>query len=87
MIEIVSELNWWVSSVGISVVPASTDIAIIANNHPQLASWRPRQMLRVMAESGFIYDYWNHFSDLRPYELGPDYLAVGNTGQALVGAV
>ena len=56
------------------------DVAIIANNHPELASWRPRQMLRVMAESGFIYDYWNHFSDLRPYELGPSYFAVGNTG-------
>ena len=56
------------------------DIAIIANNHPVLATWRPRQMLRVMAENGFIYDYWNHFSDLRPYELGPNYFAVGNTG-------
>ena len=56
------------------------DVAIIANNHPELASWRPRQMLRVMAEGGFIYDYWNHFSDLRPYELGPSYFAVGNTG-------
>ena len=64
---------------------AGADIAIIANNHPELASWRPREMLRVMAENGFIYDYWNHFSDLRPYELGPDYLAVGNTGRALTG--
>lgn len=57
-----------------------SDIAIIANNHPGLAEWRPRPMLRVMAEHGFIYDYWNHFSDLRPYELGPNYFAVGNTG-------
>lgn len=57
------------------------DIAVIANNHPDLAGWRPRQMLRVMAEHGFIYDYWNHFSELRPYELGPNYLAVGNTGE------
>ena len=56
------------------------DIAIIANNHPVLATWRPRQILRAMAPSGFIYDYWNHFSDLRPYELGPNYFAVGNTG-------
>jgi len=29
----------------------------------------------------FIYDYWNHFSDLRPYELGSSYYAVGNTGR------
>ncbi|MFK7942129.1 MAG: nucleotide sugar dehydrogenase [Paracoccaceae bacterium] len=56
------------------------NIAIIANNHPVLATWRPRQMLRAMAPTGFIYDYWNHFSDLRPYELGPNYFAVGNTG-------
>ncbi len=58
----------------------SADIAIISNNHPDLASLRPRQMLGLMAEDGFIYDYWNHFSDLRPYELGPNYFAVGNTG-------
>lgn len=56
------------------------DIAIIANNHPGLACMRPRQMLSAMAPEGFIYDYWNHFSDLRPYELGPNYYAVGNTG-------
>ena len=37
--------------------------------------------LRVMAENAFIYDYWNHFSELRPYELGPNYFAVGNTGE------
>lgn len=61
------------------------DIVIIANNHPVLATWRPRQMLRVMAENGFIYDYWNHFSDLRPYELGPNYFAVGNTGTREMG--
>lgn len=66
---------------------SGADIAIIANNHPELASWRPRQMLRVMAEHGFIYDYWNHFSDLRSYELGPNYLAVGNTGHRLAGVL
>ena len=65
---------------------SGADVVIIANNHPELASWRPRQMLRVMAESGFIYDYWNHFSDLRPYELGPNYFAVGNTGHATGGS-
>ena len=59
---------------------AEADIAIIANNHPKLADMRPRQMLTIMAPDGFLYDYWNHFSDLRPYELGPSYFAVGNTG-------
>ena len=56
------------------------NVVIIANNHPGLAALRPRNMLAKMADDGFIYDYWNHFSDLRPYELGPNYFAVGNTG-------
>ncbi|MEM7057450.1 MAG: nucleotide sugar dehydrogenase [Pseudomonadota bacterium] len=59
---------------------AEANVAIIANNHPKLADMRPRQMLTIMAPEGFLYDYWNHFSDLRPYELGPSYFAVGNTG-------
>ncbi len=63
---------------------SDANIVIIANNHPGLAVMRPRQMLRVMARDGFIYDYWNHFSDLRPYELGPHYFAVGNTGERAV---
>lgn len=59
---------------------AGANVAIIANNHPGLAALRPRRMLEAMAPEGFLYDYWNHFSDLRPYELGPNYFAVGNTG-------
>ena len=58
------------------------NVAIIANNHPGLAALRPRNILAKMAENGFIYDYWNHFSDLRPYELGPNYFAVGNGARA-----
>lgn len=59
---------------------ADADIAIIANNHPRFSESRPRHLLPRMAERGFIYDYWNHFSELRPYERGPDYFAVGNIG-------
>ncbi|MEM7422348.1 MAG: nucleotide sugar dehydrogenase [Pseudomonadota bacterium] len=65
---------------------ADADIVLIANNHPGLAALRPRQLLRQMSQTGFIYDYWNHFSDLRPYELGPNYFAVGNTGRGIKGA-
>jgi len=71
---------------GTAIAPTVEDaldganVAIIANNHPGLAAMRPRQMLALMAKDGFLYDYWNHFSDLRPYELGPHYFAVGNTG-------
>lgn len=64
----------------LDIAVAGADIAIIANNHPGLAALRPRNMLAKMAENAIIYDYWNHFSDLRPYELGPNYFAVGNTG-------
>lgn len=60
---------------------AGADIAVIANNHPAFGALRPRQILPLMAGSAFIYDYWNHFSELRPYERGPSYFAVGNTGE------
>ena len=66
----------------LDVAVANANVVIIANNHPGLAALRPRNMLQRMAPDGFIYDYWNHFSDLRPYELGPSYFAVGNTGRA-----
>lgn len=58
---------------------AGADIVVIANNHPALGQRRPRQMAQAMAPGGFIYDYWNHFSDLRASELDGAYLAVGNT--------
>jgi len=54
------------------------DIAVIANNHPALGALRPKRMAALMAPTGFVYDYWNHFSDLRPHELGEAYFAVGN---------
>lgn len=58
---------------------AGADIAIIANNHPKFGSYRPRRMKELMSENGFIYDYWNHFSDLRPVELRGSYFALGNS--------
>ena len=56
------------------------DAVIIANNHPQMAELRPQRVAALMADDGFIYDYWNNFSDLRAHELGQTYYAVGNTG-------
>ena len=56
------------------------NVAIIANNHPELGEIRPPQMVSMMEPRAFVYDYWNHFSDLRPHELGDFYFAVGNTG-------
>ena len=54
------------------------DVVIIANNHPALGSMPPVAMLQLMRPAGFIYDYWNHFSNLSDTELGDAYLAVGN---------
>ncbi|MEM9496071.1 MAG: nucleotide sugar dehydrogenase [Pseudomonadota bacterium] len=64
---------------------AGADIAIIANNHPALAQWRPLHMTREMSDGAFIYDYWNHFSDLRAHELGDSYFAVGNATAGVKG--
>lgn len=54
-------------------------VVIIANNHPALAEHPPAALCEMMAERGFIYDYWNHFSNLSAAELGDSYFAVGNT--------
>ena len=61
---------------------AGANVVVIANNHPELGSRRPKALTAGMAPDAFIYDYWNHFSDLRPHELGNLYFAVGNVGQS-----
>lgn len=60
------------ATTGVSVV-------IIANNHPELGIKQPADLEALMDKNGFIYDYWNHFSNLTPAELGNSYFAVGNT--------
>lgn len=54
------------------------DCVIIANNHPGLGEASPVEITRRMAPNGFIYDYWNHFSDRRRKEIGNSYFSVGN---------
>lgn len=55
-------------------------VSIIANNHPEFAQQSPIALQRLMHAEGFIYDYWNHFSDLSEAELGHSYFAVGHLG-------
>jgi len=50
-------------------------VTIIANNHPEFGRRIPQDLTRAMAPGGFVYDYWNHFSD----RAAPDYFAVGAT--------
>ncbi len=53
-------------------------VVIIANNHPALAELLPAALKEVMKVNGFVYDYWNHFSNLSGAELGTTYFAVGD---------
>ena len=55
------------------------DCLIIANNHPVLGEMTPVNVAKHLNEGGFVYDYWNHFSDRREHEIGQNYYAVGNT--------
>ena len=54
------------------------DVVIIANNHPSFEDHNPLDIKINMADNGFIYDYWNHFSSLSNIEMGDFYFAVGN---------
>jgi UDP-N-acetyl-D-mannosaminuronic acid dehydrogenase len=54
-------------------------VVIIANNHPDLGILPPAALLKRMCPGGFIYDYWNHFSNLSDRELQDAYFSVGNT--------
>jgi UDP-N-acetyl-D-mannosaminuronic acid dehydrogenase len=54
-------------------------VVIISNNHPLLGSMHPKIMLKLMAKRGFIYDYWNHFSDIGQSKTSNSYFALGNT--------
>lgn len=53
-------------------------VAVICNNHPALAALSPRSISRRMVPGGFIYDYWNSFSNLQAQEVQGIYGAVGN---------
>lgn len=54
------------------------NIVIICNNHSKFSELRPQAIYEIMAEKGFIYDYWNHYSKHNQIELNNKYFAVGN---------
>lgn len=64
-----------------SLIEAITGAAclIVANNHPALGVHSPMELYKHLAPLGFIYDYWNHYSDRSEQEIGSRYYAVGNT--------
>ncbi|QLC25967.1 nucleotide sugar dehydrogenase [Parasphingopyxis algicola] len=61
---------------------AGADCMIIANNHPDFGAIPPVELREQLAEGGFIFDYWNHFSSHHPHEVGDAYYAVGNLRKA-----
>jgi UDP-N-acetyl-D-mannosaminuronic acid dehydrogenase len=52
-------------------------VVIIGNNHPALSEYTPAFLCEQMASEGFIYDYWNHFSNSSAAR-NKAYFAVGN---------
>ncbi|WP_163769270.1 nucleotide sugar dehydrogenase [Mycolicibacterium parafortuitum] len=61
---------------------SGASVVVISNNHPALGAVSPRTMAEFISPSGFVFDYWNHFSHLPPSELGDSYFAVGHTETA-----
>lgn len=55
------------------------DCLIIANNHPDLGAIHPVEIYGLLRSGGFIYDYWNHFSDRQAVHTNNYYFGVGNS--------
>ncbi len=54
------------------------DLVIIANNHPVFATIEVDRVMGVLAEGGFIYDYWNNLNQHPAEILDGGYFTVGN---------
>lgn len=55
------------------------DLAVITNNHPKLASIGFSTMVDHLSPDGFVYDFWNHFSEVEEEDATDRrYFAVGS---------
>jgi UDP-N-acetyl-D-mannosaminuronic acid dehydrogenase len=54
-------------------------LAVITNNHPVFAKRDFNALAGHLAQDGFFYDYWNHFSGAQHVDFHDRYFAVGNT--------
>lgn len=52
--------------------------AVITNNHPLFATVGFSAFIRSLAPSGFVYDFWNHYSEVEPVEGARRYFAIGS---------
>ncbi len=57
---------------------AGADAAMITNNHPMFATLGFSALTRGLPPHGFVYDFWNHYSDVELGERGASYFAVGS---------
>jgi UDP-N-acetyl-D-mannosaminuronic acid dehydrogenase len=61
---------------------AGAHAAAITNNHPQFATLGFSAVTRGLAEGGFVYDFWNHYSDTEIADRVSTYYAVGSLRRA-----
>jgi UDP-N-acetyl-D-mannosaminuronic acid dehydrogenase len=52
--------------------------AVITNNHPLFATLGFSALTRELAPGGFVYDFWNHYSDIAMDDRAATYYAVGS---------
>jgi len=74
--------------IDVSICPDATaamqgaDAAVITNNHPYFASLGFSTLTRGLADTGFVYDFWNHYSDVEIAGRTDRYFAVGSRRRA-----
>ena len=59
-------------------VISGAHVVIITNNHKIFGSLYPKTMINLMEKDGFVYDYWNHFSNINDDRGSDSYYALGN---------
>ncbi|MCW6537289.1 nucleotide sugar dehydrogenase [Sphingomonas lycopersici] len=52
---------------------------VITNNHPAFGAMSWSTLSMALTDGGFVYDFWNHFSDLDTVRSQKSYFAVGST--------
>ena len=54
---------------------------VITNNHATFGTMSWSTLSAALAQDGFVYDFWNHFSDVDTVRSLKSYFAVGSAGR------
>ena len=65
---------------GLKGIIAIISIVILVNNHPDLTYSNIDEYYSNIDKNGFIYDYWNRYTNLSTHILCGNYFSVGYTG-------